>query len=580
MNRREFLVGTQASFNAQEGDNHGQPSRRQATSKGDGDRTLGATTTLAPYTGPWEIQQAAHLLRRLSFGAPLRLVKFTHSIGLGAAIDHLLQPGLHHAPPGSYTIPGQHFTPWVDLDYDSSVDGQRVQFLQSWWVNLMINTGLFTNDDFRSEEKMALFWHNHFATGAEVVKDARMMYRQNVLLRSNAFGNFKHMVQEITLDPAMLRYLNGNTNFKSAPNENYARELQELFTIGKGPEIESGNYTNYTEDDVKAAARVLTGWVDDADTIGHSFIEAEHDAGDKEFSSAYGNRLIRGRTGEDGAREELNELIDMIFDQEETARYICRKLYRFFVNHDLNDTIEANIIGPMADILRNPPAPYEAFDMIPVMRALFGSEHFFDPELAGCSIKSPAEYFIGMCRNLEVNLPSISSSGNFYATDFIRTLMRLTGMDVCNPPTVFGWPAYYQNPLFTKMWLSEGTLTRRIQFALEIIRPEGVKVEPFNERMTMMSTLTLAESLTEDPGNPELMTQAVIDFLFSVPLSNQQFADLKEHLVGAGNGDYVWTEVWDNYSQDPLNQETRRIAEEKLRKMLDFGFRLPEFQLG
>jgi uncharacterized protein (DUF1800 family) len=143
------------------------------------------------------------------------------------------------------------------------------------------------NQERNLTEKMTLFWHNHFATQSYIYSDARYAYKHNALLRANAFGNFKALTRAVTTDPAMLNYLNGNTNTKNAPNENYGRELQELFTVGKYPT------PWYTEDDVKAAAKALTGWKIDANAITSYFDDTKHDTTDKQFSSFYGNRNYR-----------------------------------------------------------------------------------------------------------------------------------------------------------------------------------------------------------------------------------------------------------------------------------------------
>ena len=139
---------------------------------------------------------------------------------------------------------------------------------------------------------MVLFWHNHFVTQSETVEEARYLYRYCELLRNHALGNFKQLTQDVTLNPAMLWYLNGNTNFVGAANENYARELFELFTIGKGEQIGEGNYTNYTEQDVLAAAKVLTGWYDQYTTVTSSFLSDWHDKSNKLFSEAFDNQII------------------------------------------------------------------------------------------------------------------------------------------------------------------------------------------------------------------------------------------------------------------------------------------------
>jgi hypothetical protein len=252
---------------------------------------------LEAYSGPWKAEQAKHLLRRTLFGATAAEVASTVTSGLNASVATLLaEPANLPSPPlgtSDTDLAVPVGTTWVTVAFDSNFEGGRRNSLISWWAGLMLNQGVSL------KEKMTLFWHNHFANEANDVGDAAYMYTQNQLFRKYAFGNLKELTKKVSIDSAMLVYLNGNTNTKKNPNENFGRELQELFTIGKGPEIESGNYTNYTEEDVKAAARVMTGWSPVRNSTVAEFKPANHDATDKQFSAAYGNAIIKGRAAEE-----------------------------------------------------------------------------------------------------------------------------------------------------------------------------------------------------------------------------------------------------------------------------------------
>jgi uncharacterized protein (DUF1800 family) len=304
---------------------------------------------LQPYSGAWNEQTAAHLLRRAMFGATPAQIRQAVQQGLNATLNQLLQDRPAPEPPVDITT-GQT---WHDKPFNSepNADGRYYTYLRAWWIGLMINQPISLI------EKMTLFWHNHFVSDRAANADARYLYRQNTLFRRFALGNFKALTLEVTIDPAMLRYLNGNVNVSGRPNQNYARELFELFTIGKGPELAQGNYTNYTEQDVAAAARVLTGWRDlgyrsTTIPIGVIFDMTRHDTGNKQFSSAFQNTVIRGRNSASAGMEELTDLLDMIFQQAETARFIVRKLYRWFVYYVIDATVERNIIEPLAQQLR------------------------------------------------------------------------------------------------------------------------------------------------------------------------------------------------------------------------------------
>ena len=208
------------------------------------------TSGLEKYTGQFTQSQASHLLRRLTFGFPKEKIAEFTDLGLEASVNKLLDTASLLPKP---TVPGTEIS-WMEFPRDGANDTMYIRYVKAWWMQWLAtpNPSIL--------EKMTVFWHNHFVSEAEIVNDSRYLYMQNVLLRSKALGNIKTLVQSITKDAAMLRYLNGNTNINGKPNENYARELQELFTIGKGPEIAPGNYTHYSEADVQAAARVLTGW--------------------------------------------------------------------------------------------------------------------------------------------------------------------------------------------------------------------------------------------------------------------------------------------------------------------------------
>src|ERR1041385_3043966 len=462
MNRRTFLSKTAvAAIPAQED----QPSlKRKAIDNPFANKTLPnaarTTTGLEPYTGPWGYDQVAHLLRRTMFGAKKSDVANMMSKTLDEVIALLLTDLPAPDPPlnTSSTDPDVAVgVTWVNAATTSS-NSSGNNSLKSWWIGLMLNQPVSLR------EKMALFWHNHFVSEATEVKDARFAYKQNTLLRQFAFGNFKELAKQITIDPAMLRYLNGNTNTGTNPNENYARELQELFTIGKGPEIAPGNYTNYTENDVKAAAQVLTGWRDQGSTLSSYFTASRHDSSNKQFSADYGNAVIVGLTGMDGDNE-IDDPFNLIFAQQETAKFICRKLYRWFVYYVIDSAAETNVIVPLANILRN-----NNYEMKPVLQALFKSAHFFDAVNVGCIIKNPVDLTVGISRQFSIPFPDSSNITTQYTMwKYVRTQAANMQMDLCDPPNVAGWSAYYQLPQYYELWINSDTLPKRNQFSDTLI---------------------------------------------------------------------------------------------------------------
>ena len=525
-------------------------------------RTFSGLSAYSPPFGPADI---IHLLKRTLFGVKQADIAQISGKPLNEALDILLTAEPVPAPPVNnyndinFTDPnvpaGQT---WVKAPADGNANSRRYTSFKSWW------TGLMLNQTTSIHEKMVLFWHNHFATETVDIGDSRYVYKNNELLRTYALGNFKELVRKITLDPAMLRYLNGYLNNKNSADENYARELQELFTLGKGPK------SNYTESDVKAAARVLTGYTVNAITISSAFDPLRHDSGLKQFSSFYNNTIIAGKTGANGAGE-TDELINMIFLQSETALYICRKLYRFFVYYEIDEATEANVIVPMANLFRS--ANYE---IIPVLKALFSSEHFFDPVNRGCLIKSPVDFCIGLCREYNIVFPLASDYVNqYYMLDYIRTQASNMQQNIGDPPSVAGWAAYYQEPQFHELWINADTLPRRNQFSDVMIANGYTR----NGKKINIDILTFVSTLS-NPANPSTLISDSLAILYSIDISQQVRDFLKSILLSGQLSDSYWTDAWTTYKTNPAITANRTIVLTRLQAMYKYLMNLPEYQLS
>jgi uncharacterized protein (DUF1800 family) len=528
---------------------------------------------LEPYTGPWGSTQVFHLLRRTTFGPSLANVAMLKTMSASLAVDMLLA-----VPPEEPSFPLNVDTrdlmpvgqTWVYAIYQDPAAGSfnpagvRMNSLKSWWMELIVKQQL------SMREKMVMFWHNHFVTETDVVSDPRFYYRYLALLRSNAFGNWKDLTRKMAVDGGMLRYLNGNTNTKSSPNENFGRELQELFTIGKGPEVAPGDYTNYTEVDVKAAAKVMTGWQDDATALttpGSSpwkFTASRHDTANKQFSARYGNQVIAG--GTDGTAE-LNALMDMIFNQAETARYLCRKLYRNFVYYVIDDWTEANIIEPMANQLRS-----NGYNVGPVLAMLLKSAHFFDSVNMGCMIKSPVDLTAGVHRLFGISLATDTVNLYRMLTYYVGQATTLQ-QEIGNPPNVAGWPAYYQTPQFYELWINSDTLPKRTNFTNTMAKSgyttNGVK---------LVIDVLLFTGGFANPSDPNALIDEAAEVLFAVPLTASQKAFLKQTLI-PGLPDYEWGVEWTAYLADPTNTTKYTPVRSKLQTLYAFMMSMPEFQL-
>lgn len=530
-----------------------------------------AAGDLAPYNGPWGFGQAAHLLRRTMFSAKKEHIQQFMQLTMHQAIAQLLTADVP-AEPIAYIKSGAvaQGSPWASASYDASQEGLRLTMLQSWWIGVMLNqTPSLT-------EKMTLFWHNHFATGANSVKDARYIYKQNALLRNYALGNFKQVMREITFDPAMLRWLSGNTNTKTSPNENYGRELQELFTIGKGKEIAPGNYTNYTEADVKTAARVLTGWKDNPASIAPVFTAANHDAGKKTFSAAYGNRVINGGATEAEARREHNELLDMILGQAPTAEYIVRKIYRWFVDYIVDESVETHIIKPLAQIFRD-----ADFEIAPVLQTLFTSQHFYDATRVGAMIKTPADLVIGTGRMFKIDLffpdPVTELPRTNWAYRTLRRIMGTMGMDIMNPPNVAGWPAYWQEPVYHRIWINADTLQKRVKYCTDLA-VDKLRLDEMDYGSGAEIDAIEAAKMSDTPDDAGAMIADLCRYIFAVPVSAGQQAVLKDQLL-AGSPDAMWANEWSAMIADPDNETKTQPVITRLRRMLKYMLSMAEYQL-
>lgn len=447
---------------------------------------------------------------------------------------------------------------WVNGPDNSGLYGVRMLSLKAWWVGLMINQS-------RSVlEQMTLFWHNHFSTETNVYRDPIYGYKHVAMLRANALGNFKSFVKSVTLDPAMLDYLNGQKNSKNAPDENYGRELQELFTLGKGPD------SKYTEDDVKQAARVLTGYRINRTNYTSFFQANQHDTGNKTFSSFYGNHTITGKSGTDGATE-LDDLLDMIFNEEEVSKFLCRKLYRWFVYYDIDAGVEDDVISPLAAIFRT-----NNYDIKPVLEALFKSEHFFDVANRGCLIKSPINSTVGMLRQCDVAIPDSSKVvQQYYFWQIAQQVSAAQQQDVGDPPNVSGWPAYYQVPQFHEIWINTDTLPKRNQIT-DIMVFAGVSRD--GEKM-VIDTTHVAE-MTSKPEDPNKLIQDLLDNFYTLDVSSDQKTYMKSLLLSGQSNDSYWTNAWNTYQGDKTNALNKTIVENRLKGLLKYIMNLGEFQLS
>lgn len=523
--------------------------------------------SMAPYAGAWTKVEAGHLLRRTMFGPTNQQILNAVTDGMTTTVSNLLQ-----IPPISEPVahdPQETIVPfgtsWVNSVYPSnpvsaaSVADARNLSLAAWVI------GRLNTESVSIAEKMTLFWQNHFA--APFAGDPRATYDYHVLLYNNCLGNFRQLVKDVTINPCMLLFLNGATNTLFSPNENYARELLELFTIGKGPQIGPGDYTNYKEEDIAAGAKILTGYLVDglaSDTITNvssNYTGILHDTSTKTLSSHFG-----GVTVADNGANEYADYIDIIFQQDEVANFICRKLYRYFVNFDLTATVETDVIPVMAATLIA-----NNYEVLPVISELLSSEHFYDISLRGTLIKGPLEMLFSMFNGTE-SVPGIDLLTDAVLYTTVYSYADVLGQSYAAPPSVAGWPAYYQEPSYSQLWVNATHLRLRFQLTDFVTLYTGI---PGNGSNWKLNILTFLDNLSL-PADPVAVIDDITDVFVPKGLDAVQKLILKTILTN-GQPDFEWTIEYGDYAADPNNTTVSDPVKARVEAVLARLFQMPEF---
>ncbi|MFY0689095.1 MAG: DUF1800 domain-containing protein [Cyclobacteriaceae bacterium] len=536
-----------------------------------------SVSSLPLYSGKWGKKQMMHLLRRTQIGVGVGDFNALKVLTFEQAIERQISTfPVPDAPVNDYKGDTSEPDPdiafgetWVKAAYSSgNNESRRRDSLKGWLIkNAIGHQGI--------HEKMLLFLHNLLVVDRDSI--VKLQYQYFELLREFALGNYKTLIKELTINPAMLRYLNGNSNTVKAPDENYGRELQELFTVGKGAN------SKYTEDDVREAARVLTGWktyYNEFKLEGEAkseFSANNHDTTDKTFSEFYGNKVIIGRSGASAGEEELNDLLDMIFETNEAALYICRRLYTFFVYSEIDEQTEIEIIEPLAEVFRE-----SNYELKPVLEALFKSDHFYQDKYIGALVKSPMEFVVGLWRGLDVkyNAPD-DINWVYYVNKSLKWALDDMGMDPGDPPSVAGWPVYYQAPLFDKAWITTDTITERAEFSDRLVqRGVWVKNKDTDEVVYIKADLIEFLKELENPADPNLMINEANDFLMGHEISAEEKEYLKSSLLLSGqNTDDYWTEAWYNHINNPNDTTAKGEVETRLMSMFKSMLQLGEVNL-
>lgn len=410
---------------------------------------------------PWTNQLAAHLLRRSGFGGTIDEIVSAQQMGPAKAVQQVFDQTDDQEIEDDMVLAGRLVTGSADANA-----------LAAWWLLRMIKTPC------PFLEKITFFWHGHFATGADKVMDSRAMFRQNQLLRRHALGKFEPFVKDISSDVAMLIYLDSEENRKTRPNENYARELMELFCLGTG---------NYTERDIKEVARCFTGW--EVRRSKFSFNAHQHDHETKSFFGVNGNF--------DG-----NDAVEIILKQPAASQFIARKLIRYFVFDD--QSISPTFAEPIARKLRE-----TEFDIRETVKTILSSNVFFSDLAVARKIKSPVELAVGFLRFFDAST-NITLLG--------QRLAEL-GQQPLYPPNVKGWAG-------GRTWINASTILARANLIRGILNNDKTKFRAggLNEWAKLNSKYDLRRSL-----------DWADEFLFATPLSESTrngFAELAEKSNG------------------------------------------------
>jgi uncharacterized protein (DUF1800 family) len=423
----------------------------------------------------------------------------------------------------------------------------RLASLAYWW------TGLMVGQDRTLREKLTLFWSNHFSVQHPAVFNPRFSWQYIQLMRTHSKGNFRQMTYDVTVSGAMLIYLNGYLNNVFAPDENYARELMELFTLGEG--------SGYTEGDVQAAARVLTGWTVREQVNGVTilpeviYVPFLHSIATKQFSSFFNNTVIVGQSGASGGPNELNALLDMIHAKDEVSLFICREIYRFFVKGTIAPEVEEDVIQPLAQVFRDhATAPDQ---MRHVFRALFTSAHFFSPEVRACMIMSPADWVLGGARKLQLPMPAPAlQEARYNVWRELYFLMSYCGQRLGDPPDVAGWPAYYQFPQYDNSWMDSTTYPARRDSLLHLLynglSTDGTTFDPASANLNFKPDLVQLVGQFSDPMDPNALVADAVDLLFALPVSAAVQQQLKVNYLLLGQQfDHYWSDAYELYTTNP-----------------------------
>lgn len=541
--------------------------------------------SLSPLTSNLGVTRAKHLLKRACFHYNKDLLYTVSNMTTSEAINLLLQDNaVSYAEPYDPLPNDNPHGFWLSSGiYPPDIPNQarKRKLLSQWWFYNMINR-------VNLKDKLQFFLHTTFTIASGDVGASHYFYDYLRLLEHYSDGNLKDLAKKITLDNAMLNYLDNTQNNANNPNENYAREFLELFTITKGEQIGEGDYTNYTENDVIEAAKVFSGFktqldrtIIDSDTgipMGRINVN-QHDQNEKQFSHAFDNYSLQAGVDENSIMDELHEFVDMVFDKEATAIAYIEKLYRFFVKSEWDENTQNDIINPLSQQLTN-----NNYEILPIVITLLSSQHFYDSddsnpsdEIIGSIVKSPLQLLATAINNFEFVIPNPNDDLDNYYRFSIYFLQNafwpMSGMNLFAPDTVAGYPAIYQAPDFDRQWFSSSTILARYRM-IECLITGRNALGQNGQFGSELDSVSFVENNIASPQNLNNLINDLAEYLYPFSIDQDRinyFADL----VLDGYPDYYWTDTWNNFVADGDST----IVKNKLDVLIGAMVNAPENQL-
>ncbi len=548
--------------------------------------------SLNPHSGVLGRRKAAHLLRRASYRQTRIKVDEMAGQTAAEALATLLLPYPLQLDQPVYSDGVSAPVTWVNPPQPPSAslpadDADLTRFVMGWWVNEALH-------DPGLGHRMALFFHQFLAVDA-ASGSSMEFFDYLALLRWGSLGNVKKLVTKMVADNCMLTYLNNDQNFAQNPNENFAREFFELFTIGRGQPAGPGDYTTFTEDDVIQAARVFTGFnhaqrhqYSDPDTMlpaGKAYPQS-HDFDPKIFSPRFGGATINAPSNDTvGMVAELNLFVDLVFAQPETSKNICRRLYHYFVTRNIPQEVEDDIITPLAQLLVD-----SDFELKPVLEKLLQSEHFFDAddsantdEIIGALIKSPLDLSLQALTFFQLAIPdpvteNAKHYADFYGAAVLERMLARAGMDLFYPQDVAGYSGYYQDPALNRQFFNSATIVQR--YKLPQILLTGTNAwgsgsnDPIGAKLDI-ATWIRDSGVVSIPSDSTILVQELLYYLFPEDPDTERFTYFLDTVFLNQLPAQDWVYEWDNFLASGDDSEVKIPLERLITAVLY----APEYQV-